>query len=160
MKHYTGIIKIAILIILSPAIIWELSLKKTYALYNENKQAELLVNKIDSGHNCSPEPFIANSTPMISNGKLLEILALDLKENQIEVIRYNPALINEIEGCKLYSGILTLQGKFINLVKTIDVIEKKKLPVKLSSSSFSHHSSKGKPITKVELTLIFQQIEI
>lgn len=160
MKKHTGILKIAALIILFPMIIWELSLKKTYMLYNENKQAEVLFNELESAQYRSQEPSISLSTPMISNGRLLEIVASDLVEKHIEVVQYNPTLIDESENCKLYSGVLILQGNFINLVKIIDVIEKKKLPIKLSSASFSHHSSKEKPMAKIELTLIFQQVEI
>lgn len=159
MKRYAGIIKIAALLILFPIIIWELSLKKTYTLYNENKQAEVLLKAVESRQSRPKEPSISVATPILSNGKLLEIMAQEIKEKQVEVVSYNPALINEDAEYKLYSGTMVLQGNFFNLVKIIDVIEKKQLPIKLSSVNFSYNPPKGKPTNKIELTLTFQQIE-
>ena len=160
MKKYTGIIKIATLIILLPIIIWELSLKKTYMLYKKDKHAEVLFNEIESGQLSSKEPSMFISDPIISNAKLLEIVASDLVKQQIQVVQYNPSLVSEAENYKLYSGVLTLQGNFIHLVKIIDLIEKMKLHIKLSSVNFSHNLIRGKSVNKIELTLTFQQIEI
>lgn len=160
MKKYAGIIKLVALLILFPIIIWELSLKKTYTLYHENKQAEILFKAVESGQSRPKKPSISVATPMLSNGKLLEILAQDIKKKYLDVVSYNPVLINEEAEYKLYAGTLVLQGNFFNLVRIIDVIEKKQLPIKLSSANFSHNPPKGKPMNKIELTLIFQQIEI
>lgn len=157
MKKYNGIIKIIGLLIIFPFAVWELTLKKTYALYRENKQMQTKVMTIGRGSRSSVP--ISATPPFLSNGKLLEKIANFLKEVNIEMVSYQPSLINEDNVYKLYSGTIVLRGEFINLVKIIDLIEREKLPAKLSSASFYYNPSKGKIGNMIELTLIFQQIE-
>lgn len=160
MKKNIGIIKIIALLVLFPLIIWELSLKKTYQLSRDNKQLGAQVIAMKKSNPRSTELVMSETSALISNGKLLEIITDYLKEVNVEIVSYQPSLINEDNTCKLYAGTIVLSGNYINLVKTIDTIEKKKLPVKLSSARFSISPAKGKKVANaVELTLIFQQIE-
>lgn len=159
MKKHIGIIKIIALLIIFPIVIWELTLKKTYSIYRDNKQMEAQVLAIGNVHSLPSVPTISATSPLLSNGKLLEMLTDYLKESGIEIVSYQPSLINEDNEYKLFSGTMVIRGNFISLVKAIDSIEKKKLPVKLSSAGFSYNPPKGKGGNAIELTLIFQQIE-
>lgn len=159
MKKYIGIIKITVLLVLFPLIIWELTLKKTYLLSKENDLLEVQLMALKDSIPRLTELALPETTPLLSNAKLLEMITDYLKETNVEIVSYQPSLINEDATYKLYVGILILRGNYINLVKTIDTIEKKKLPVKLSSVRFALNSTKGKETNRVELTLIFQQIE-
>lgn len=160
MKKNIGIIKIIALLVLFPLIIWELTLKKTYLLSKENEQLEAQVMAMKNTGPRFAELAMSETSPLISNGKLLEMITDYLKEANVEIVSYQPSLINEDKTYKLYAGTMVLRGNYINLVKTIDTIERKKLPVKLSSARFSLSSAKGRKVANtVELTLIFQQIE-
>lgn len=155
-----GIIKIIALLVLFPLIIWELTLKKTYLLSKENEQLEAQVMAMKNTGPRFAALAMSETSPLISNGKLLEMITDYLKEANVEIVSYQPLLINEDNTYKLYTGTMVLRGNYINLVKTIDTIERKKLPVKLSSARFSLSSAKEKKVANtVELTLIFQQIE-
>lgn len=155
-----GIIKIIALLVLFPLIIWELTLKKTYLLSKENEQLEAQVMAMKNTSPRFAALAMSETSPLISNGKLLEMITDYLKEANVEIVSYQPLLINEDNTYKLYTGTMVLRGNYINLVKTIDTIERKKLPVKLSSARFSLSSAKEKKVANtVELTLIFQQIE-
>lgn len=159
MKKNSGIIKLIALLILFPLIVWELSLKKTFLLYRENKQIEAQVTAIGNNRSNKSKPTILVATPLLSNGQLLEMMSTQYKECQVDVVSYHPTLINEDGTSKLYSGTLVLRGSFINLVKVIDMTEKKNLPAKLSSAVLFYDPSKAKGGIKIELTLIFQQVE-
>lgn len=160
MKKHIGFVKIIALLIVFPIIVWELTLKKTYSIYIENKQMESQVTVISNKPSRSSVPAISDTSPLLSNGKLLEMITDYLKEAKIEVVSYQPSLINEDNTYKLYSGTLVMRGNFISLVKAIDSIEQKKLPVKLSSASFSFiPSNRASGVNAIDLTLIFQQIE-
>lgn len=159
MKKYIGIIKIISLVIIFPMVVWELTLKNTYAIYKEDKQMKAQLLTIGDVRSRPSVPAISATSPLLSNGKLLEMLTDYLKESGIEIVSYQPSLINEDNEYKLYSGTMVIRGNFISLVKAIDSIEKKKLPVKLSSASFSYNLPKGKVGNAIELTLIFQQVE-
>ncbi len=159
MKKNIGMIKIVALLILFPFVVWELTLKKTYLLYKENKQMEAQVMAIANAPSSSSVSVVSATSPLISNGKLLEMITDYLKEVKVEIVSYQPSLINEDNAYKLYAGTMVIRGNYINLVKTIDTIERKKLPIKLSSAGFSYNLSRGKSGGAIELTLIFQQIE-
>lgn len=160
MKKHIGIIKIIGLLIIFPITVWELTLKKTCSIYRENKQLESQVATIGNIRPNSAVPAISATSPLLSNGKLLEIITDFFKEEKIEIVNYQPSLINEDNTYRLYAGTMVIRGNFISLVKAIDSIEKKKLPVKLSSASFSYTPAKGTVAgNTIELTLIFQQIE-
>lgn len=159
MKKNIGIIKIIALLVVFPLIVWELTLKKTYMLYKENVQLEAQVMAIKNTDSRPSRLAVPATSPLISNGKLLEMIADYLKEANVEMVSYQPSLINEDNTYKLYADVMVLHGNYINLVKTLDTIERKKLPVKLSSARFSLSAGRGKAPDRVELVLIFQQIE-
>lgn len=160
MKKNLGIIKVVALLLLFPIVVWELTLKKTYQLYKENKQMETEVMAIANTPPRSSAPVVSATSSLISNGKLLEMITDDSKEMKVEIVSYQPSLINEDDTYKLYAGTMVLRGDYINLVKTIDAVEKKHLPVKLSSAVFSYYIAKREDSDDaVELTLIFQQVE-
>lgn len=159
MRKNSGFIKMIVLLIVLPLLMWEFSLKKSYLLYWENKQIEEATREINATRLHSSKPAISATSPLLSNGKLLDMIALPLKEYPVEIVNYQPSLINEENVYKLYAGELTLQGNFISLVKTINFFEQEKLPIKLSSANFSYKPSKEIEGSSVELTLTFQQIE-
>ncbi|MCM1722614.1 hypothetical protein [Bacteroides ovatus] len=160
MKKHIGIIKIIALLFIFPITVWELTLKKTCSIYKENKLLESQVAVIGTIRPNSAVSAISATSPLLSNGKLLEMITDYLKEAKIEIVSYQPSLINEDNTYKLYAGTMVIRGNFISLVKAIDFIEKKKLPVKLSSARFSYTPAKGAVAgNTIELTLIFQQIE-
>lgn len=159
MKKNSGILKLIMLLLLFPLVVWQLSFKKTHQLYKENKELSEQMISIDKNRTQEAHPLVLSTSPFISNGKLLEKVDTLLKEFQVEMISFQPALISEDGNSKLYSGNLVLRGTYINLVKFINAIERKELPVKLSSAVFSYTPAKGKGIRKIELALLFQQIE-
>lgn len=159
MKKNIGIIKIIGLLILFPLTVWELALKKTYLLYKENKQMAKLVIAVDTIQANSSISIISATDPLLSNGKILEQITDYLKDANTEIASYQPSLINENDSYKLYAGTMVLRGNFIGLVKTMNSIERMKLPIKLSSACFSYYPAKEKASNTIELTLIFQQVE-
>lgn len=159
MKKYSGILKVAALLVLLPLVIWQFSFKKTYSLYKENKALEVQITTLDKKQTSSVEPVNQAISPFLSNGKILELIEPQAPEYGVKMVRFLPALINEDNTAKLYSGTLTLQGTFIGLVKMIGYVEKANLPVKISSLTFSYNPPKGKEADQLLLTILFQQIE-
>ncbi|MDR0939411.1 MAG: hypothetical protein LBN29_08685 [Mediterranea sp.] len=161
MNNYTGYIKLACLLILCPLLIWELSLKKTYQLYRDGKRLDAQIEAIGQAPPANaPSAAVANTaTPLLSNGKLLDIVKS--VKGDVEIAGYTPSLINENGGDKLYRGTLTLRGGFIPLVKAMQAIEKEQLPIKLSSAAFAAVKPPGQErrVREVELTLSYLQIE-
>lgn len=160
MKKNVGIVKIVLLVLVCPIIIWKLSLGKTYDLYKEVKQAKAQANRVGTGQLDHQKSVSFIADPLLSNGELLRMISSDLEDNGIEVVRYTPLLLIEDDNYKLYSGTLLVQGEFINLVKMIDRIERKHLPIKLSSAHFSYIPFQEEASDVIELTLIFQQVEV
>lgn len=159
MRKNSGLLKIVLLFLIFPLVIWQLSLKKTYQLYKENMEFAQRIVAINKNRIEENRPVVLFTSPLLSNGRFLKEVDTLLKEFRVEMIRYQPILINEESSSKLYAGSLVLRGSYINLIKMIDAIERKKLPIKLSSAMFSCKPSTGKEVREIELVLLFQQIE-
>jgi hypothetical protein len=161
MKKYNGFVKLACLCLLCPLLIWELSLKKTYQLYRDSKllDTEIANIRLAPADGSKPDTTLTSATPILSNGKLLDIA--NALKGEVEIAGYTPTLLNENAGDKLYRGVLLLRGGFIPLVKTIQAFEAERLPAKISSARFAAVKPVGqeKRVKQVELALTFLQVE-
>lgn len=160
MKQYSGIIKLVCLFILAPIVIWKFALGSTYNLYKERHKIEKLNNEtpvISQAY--KPMPSTSASEPLLSNGKILKILANTLAAEEVEVLGYTPEIIDEENNYKLYCGKLELSGGYIDLVKVVSAIEKAGLPIKIASMEFGYDRKKKDAPKKVSLQLVIEQIE-
>jgi len=160
MKQYSGIIKLACLLILAPIVIWKFALGNTYNLYREKQTAGKLNRETPMLSQVSkPIASTTASEPLLSNGKILKILANTLAAEEVEVLGYTPEIIDEENNYKLYCGKLILSGGYIDLVKVVSAIEKAGLPIKIASMSFEYDHKKKSELKKISLQLIIEQIE-
>lgn len=161
MKTYSGILKLVCLLVVVPLFIWILALKDTHDLYKEickmksKNQSILLIASKKQEQAVSKMP----SKPLLSNGKILQILEDSLSNLQIEVSNYTPELIDSEGECNLYLGKLILAGRYIELVKMISIIEQAHLPIKMVSLNFSYNRKKRKPSSFISLVIYLEQVE-
>lgn len=159
MKNYNGIIKLALLIVLLPIIAWQLGFKKTYELHRRcSSQKKVVeqsaVKQIDIQ---LEEPILGNA--VLSNGRILQLLGDSLNVYHVEMVNYNPRIVDSEKCYSLCNGELYLSGGYINLVKILRVIESLKLPIKIRLSEFSYDKSSREGSRRVTLHLLLQQIE-
>lgn len=156
MKKYSGVIKLAILLVLAPIIIWKLGLAQTVGLYQENVQ---LTNTVPENVDRSfHERSLPQTTPLLSNGILLQSFAANLTTENIKTVNYNPEVIDSEGGYSLYLGTWALTGRFVNLVRLVSQIEKQQLPLHISSVCFET-TKPGREEKKLMMTVSFINIE-
>ncbi len=159
MKNYSGISKLVCLLVLAPIIIWKLGLGETYTLYKEKNRLEALNQSTPVGQKDPTLHTPASSDPLISNGKFLQMFTDSLATEQVEVVGYTPEMIDSEGDYKLYCGKLVLAGSYINLVKSISLIEKASLPLKIASANFEYDAKKRDASKKISLSLLIEQVE-
>lgn len=160
MTYYSGIIKLAALIILMPIVLGKCTFSKTFQLYKDYRHIqtmeEQLVNTSSGKLMLTPVPLSNES--LISNGRLVDLISPVCEENSITVKQYEPQLLDNEGNYKLYSANMTLSGNYINLVKTLKYAEDNVQSIKISSLKFEYDEKKMKD-EKVEMLLSFRQIE-
>lgn len=161
MKTYSGIIKLACLVIVAPLLIWTFTLKDTLHLYTEKNKMEKENQGItlEASQTQEERTQLLPSKPLLSNGKLLQLLADSLSSLEVDVTSYTPELMDSESECKLYLGKLMLSGRYIELVKMVSIIEQSRLPIKIISLSFDYDRRKRKPSSFISMALFLEQIE-
>lgn len=156
MKKYSGVIKLVFLLVLAPIIIWELGLKKTVGLYQENLHLTTSYpNRLLPAK--SSEPL--TTEPLLANGTILQLFSKNLAAEDIQTVNYTPEIIDSESGYNLYCGAWVLSGKFINLVRLVSQIEKEKLPLRMSSICFESVSNSRTGEKKLTMTMSLVNIE-
>lgn len=160
MRYYSGIIKLAALIILMPVVLGKCTFSKTFQLYKNYRHIqtleEQLPNRTSSQSMLAPVPI--SDENLISNGRLVELISPACEENSITVKQYEPQLLDSEGNYKLYSANMTLSGKYIDLVKTLKYWEDNIQSIKISTLKFEYDEKKMKE-EKVVMTVIVRQIE-
>ena len=161
MKQYSGIIKLACLLIVTPVIIWNLSIKDTFSLHRQNKEIKSISSSlsIQTGILGQNAAILIETDPLISNGRILAAISDSLKKERVEIIGYTPTAIDTENNQTLYKGELILAGRYINLIKVVDFIERSGMLLKVSSLSFEYDRKKKNAGKVILLTLTLHQIE-
>lgn len=156
MKKYNGVIKLAVLLVLAPIIIWKLGLAQTVELYQEKLQQ---INAVPENVNITfKERSPPQTTSLLSNGILLQLFATNLVTENIKTASYAPEVVDSEGDYNLYLGTWTLTGRFVNLVRLVSQIEKQQLPLHISSVCFETTKS-GREEKKLMMTVSFMNIE-
>lgn len=160
MKYYSGIIKIAALVILLPIILGKTTFSKTVQLYKDYQYIQTLEEQLVQTASSKP---IATHAPLhnenlISNGRLVEVVNHVCKENNVSIRQYEPQLLDSEGDYKLYNANLILSGSYVDLVRTLKYWEDTIQSVKISSLQFEYDEKKMKE-EKVDILLSFRHIE-
>lgn len=160
MRYYSGIIKIAALLILMPIVLGKCTFSKTIQLYNNYRHIQTLEEQLVR---TAPGKPIATPAPLhnenlISNGRLVELISQVCEGNSVSVKQYEPQLLDREGDYKLYAANLILSGNYVDLVKTLQYWEDNIPSIKISSLKFEYDEKKMKD-KKVEVLLSFRQIE-
>ena len=163
MKKYGGIIKLSILLLLAPVIIWKLAIGQTFGLYQENRH--LTNSSPDSISQVSTGRFFPpamTTTSLLGDGTILQQFADVLVKENLSTVSYTPAILGSEGGYHLRLGTWALTGRFVNLVRLVSYIEQQTLPLRISSVHFETSNLKptGRQAEKVlTMTLSFISIE-
>jgi transcriptional regulator of met regulon len=160
MKSYTGIIRLICLLVVAPLLIWALSISKTVELYGETNKIKQM-NGNSSTVNAQEEEVKGTTVtpPLLSNGKLLQLLADSLTRKKVRTMGYAPEMIRSEEGCNLFLGKWTLAGGYIDLVQSLHAQEQMELPVKVAAVSFEYDRKRRDAPKEVTCRLLLEQME-
>lgn len=160
MRYYSGIIKLAALIVIMPLVLGKCTFSKTVQLYNDYRHIQTLEEQLPNM--ASSQSILAlvpiSDENLISNGRLVELISPACEENSVSVKQYEPRLLDREGEYKLYTANLILSGNYIDLVKTLKYWEDNIQSIKISSLQFEYDEKKMRE-EKVEMLLLFRQVE-
>jgi hypothetical protein len=160
MKGYTGIIRLICLLVVAPLLIWTLSISKTVELYGEtNKMKQMNGNSSVVRVQQEEVKGTPVTQPLLSNGKLLQLLADSLTRKNVRTMGYAPEPVRSEEGSNLFLGKWTLAGGYIDLVRSLHALEQMELPVKVAAVSFDYDRKRRDAPKEVTCRLLLVQME-
>lgn len=144
MKKHLPFLKIILLFILVPVIIYIAAISKTVKGVNEYRQIQKEIENVNSEiYTIKP---IGNA-PILSSGAIIGLLSKECKDLDVHVRHYLPTEIESEKDISLYSADILFSGRFVPLVKIMSYISQHIDGVRIMSCSFRIEENKGIPVS-------------
>ena len=155
--RYEGVVRLVLLLVVLPAVVYRLSLGRTVALWGEVCRAERTLAEADSASIQPDTPAaMLDTEELIAGGGLLELLERLGPDSSAEVVSYTPYRTREGDDFTLRTAEIVLSGDFVPLLRTLDAAERELSGCRLLSSEFKT-VRRGRQ-TSLQLTLVVQQL--
>lgn len=159
-KKYTGILKLGVLLLVMPLVVWGWGLRRTVDLWSNYTYVKKRLEQIPAKGLIRQSTDWADTSQglLLPDGRLLEVMAADFRKRKIVVIGFTPFLAQEESGFALYTGELLLSGSYIPLVRSVYEMEKRYSAVKIISADFQLYRENQKDPPQLRLRLIVVQL--
>lgn len=154
--RYEGVVRLVLLLVVLPVVVYRLSLERTVALWGEVRRAERTLAEAEAAPVQSDTPAaMLDTVELIAGGGLLELLERLDSDSSAEVVSYTPYRTREGDDFTLRTAEIVLSGGFVPLLRTLDAAERELSGCRLLSSGFKT-VRRGRQ-TSLQLTLVVQQ---
>lgn len=169
MKKINGKIKLGVLLLAIPLLVWFAGLKTTVNLWMDCRNGKRLLEQLrfkegEPANRRSIGEFADNAdrpetaVSWLDSGKLLEEIGAENTACGVNVVRYTPWLTREEKDIKIYTGELVLSGRFVPLLRVIRSVENRCRGSRIVSLAFQIQRDTRKKERRLYLTLFIQQI--
>ena len=142
MKKYTGIIKLAALLILLPIALWWATLSKTgkqYQEYRKLSKVQVTAPVHESAIELTKERILTGEAFLGDLGDLAS-------SEGFSIVNYTPSVVKADAGVSILGAKLQAKGRFIPLLKLVRFLEEKD-EIDLSSLSLSRKNERENVVT-------------
>lgn len=154
---YEGVVRLALLLVVLPAVVYRLSLGRTVALWGEVRRAErTLAESATTPVQPATPVAMLDTVELIAGGGLLELLERFDPDSSVRIVSYTPYLTRKGDDFTLRTAEIVLSGGFAPLLRTLDATERELSGCRLLSSEFKT-IRRGRQ-TSLLLTLVVQQL--
>ena len=142
MKKYTGIIKLAALLVLLPIFLWVGALSRTAKQYKEYRKW----SKVQASAPVRTSSLKLSTEKILGGEEFIGELGTLSSQEGFTIVNYTPALLKADAGISLYSAKLQAKGRFIPLLKLAHFLEEKE-GIDLSALAFSRKNERENAVT-------------
>lgn len=154
---YEGVVRLVLLLVVLPAVVYRLSLERTVALWGEVRRAErTLAESATTPVQPATPVAMLDTVELIAGGGLLDLLERLDPDSSVRIVSYTPYLTREGDDFTLRTAEIVLSGGFVPLLRTLDAAERELSGCRLLSSEFKT-IRRGRQ-TSLQLTLVVQQL--
>lgn len=169
MKKINGKIRLGVLLLSVPLLVWFGGLKTTVNLWVDYRNGKKLLEGCQLKEN-EPEnrksikefadgaDRLERVVSWLDSGKLLEETGSESTACGVNVIRYTPWLSREEKEVRIYTGELVLSGRFVPLLQVVRSVENRCLGARIVSLAFQIQRDFRKKERCLYLTLLIQQM--
>ena len=148
---YEGVVRLVLLLVVLPAVVYRLSLGRTVALWGEVRRTERTLAEAEAAP-VQPDASVV----MLAGGGLLDLLERLDPDSSVRIVSYTPYLTRKGDDFTLRTAEIVLSGDFVPLLRTLDATERELSGCRLLSSGFKT-VRRGRQ-TSLQLTLVVQQL--
>ena len=161
MRPHIGFIRLFLLLIATPLIVWAMALRPTIAQWSAYRTERSQPRPTFEG--TATDSLTTPQIPkwhedILDNGEWLREVSHHMESNGVRVDGYVPYLTDRRNDIVLKSAEIVLQGNFVPLLKTIHALEREIPQVSLRSVRFLSKTEPQKKGKKLQVHLIVQQI--
>lgn len=160
MDKHKYLIRVVLLIIILPLIIWFFAVKKTYLLQKEYNQINGDIETLRKSTNNAKAPIRSYSIKdkIISNGKIIGIIE-NLSDDKINIVQYTPKAIELNKNKKLFITEVTIKGDFNSLLEIVYNLEMNDFDILLPQIFFYSENDESNGNQSLYMKLVIAQIE-
>lgn len=154
---YRGVLLLALLVVVLPFAAWRFALRDTLGVWRDCRR---LTARLETLAPVTAQKAAA-AVPhreLILSGGVLDTVRRAAAERSVQVAGYEPQVTEEQDGAAVHTAQLTLTGRYTELVRVVDALERALPACRLRSLAWSAQTDRRTRRTELELTLYIQQI--
>lgn len=121
--QYEGLVRLILLLVILPLVIYHFSLARTYRLWKKMHRTEQLIAQASQE---SPQFVTAvrlDSVELIASGEVLDRMKALFIDDHAKIIQYTPWVTQEGDDFTLRTAEIVLSGDFTSLLQILDKME-------------------------------------
>ncbi len=154
MKRNLSSLKLAVLLVVLPVLVWSLALSRTFDLWTDWRKA---LAESDSALVPQERRSVIGSEPALSNGGFVGTVSGLCAERSVSVLAFAPSELGSEGDLRLCGAELVLSGDFKSLLQVLETVES--IPeIRICSAAFNSYRPSRNQLS-VMLRLSLRQLE-
>lgn len=154
--RYEGLVRLILLLVILPLVIYHFSLARTYRLWKKMHRTEQLIAQASQESPQAVTVVRLDSVELIASGEMLDRMKALFIDDHAKIIQYTPWVTQEGDDFTLRTAEIVLSGDFTSLLQILDKMEQDLTRCRFLCSEF-RIVRRGRQ-SSLQLAVIVQQL--
>lgn len=156
---YRGVLLLALLVVVLPGAAWRFALRDTLGAWRDCRQLTARLETL-APVAAQKTAVAAPDRELILSGGVLDTVRRAAGMRSVQVAGYEPQVTSEQDGAAVHTAQLTLTGRYTELVRVVDALERALPACRLRSLAWSAQTDRRQRRPQLTLTLYIQQVNL
>jgi hypothetical protein len=152
---------LALLVVVAPIVVWQYALGGTVRQWRATGKYHRQTEELRAAQpSTTRQPQVSTTDrEMILSGELVGALLPTIEAERLRIEHFSPCVTSDIDGLRLATGQLTVQGRFAGIVRLLDEVERTLPHCKVISTHYRTTRPRNRNEAKtLSCTIYIQQI--